>query len=80
MEIDTIRQVFLWCFVINMGILLWWFGFLVFAHDWVYKMHSKWYKISMEKFDEIHYAGMALFKVAIFAFYLVPYIALTIVK
>jgi len=76
--IDLLRGVLLWSFIINMGLLLWWFLFLTFAHDWVYKMHSKWYKISVEKFDAIHYAGISLFKVFIFAVYLVPYLALRI--
>ena len=80
MTIDAIRQVFGWCFVINMGLLLWWFLVIMLAHDWVYRMHSKWFKMSVEKFDAIHYAGIAFFKILIFAFNLVPYIALSIVR
>ena len=80
MTIDAIRYAFLWCFVINMGILLWWFLFFILAHDFVYRIHSKWFKISMEKFDAIHYTTIAIFKIFIFACNLVPYIALTIVK
>ncbi len=80
MTIDVIRQVFGWCFIINMGLLLWWFLIIMLAHDWVYKMHSKWFKIPVEKFDAIHYTGIAFFKIFIFAFNLVPYIALTIVR
>jgi len=36
MTIDIVRDVLLWCLIINMGILLWWFLFFMFAHDWVY--------------------------------------------
>ena len=78
MIIDVMREAFLWCFIINMGILLWWVGFIIFANDWVYRMHSKFYKLSKESFDTIHYAGIVLFKVFIFAFNLVPFIALHI--
>jgi hypothetical protein len=35
--------------------------------------------LSIEKFDAIHYAGMAYFKIGIFLFHLVPYLALRIV-
>jgi len=49
------------------------------AHDWMYRFHSKWFKISVEKFDAIHYGGMALFKTAVLLFNLVPYLALRIV-
>ncbi len=79
MIIDVMRDAFLWCFIINMGILLWWVGFIIFAKEWVYKMHSKFYQLSKESFSTIHYAGIVLFKVFIFAFNLVPYIALRIV-
>jgi hypothetical protein len=79
MTIDLIRDAFLWCFIINIGILLWWFLFFTLAHDWMYKIHGKWFKLSVDKFDTIHYAGMAFFKICIFLFNIVPYFALRIV-
>ena len=79
MTVEVIRDALLWCFIINMGLLLWWFAFLTFAHDWVYRVHSRWYKLSEERFDAIHYTGILLFKVGVFAFNLVPYLALLIV-
>ena len=78
MTIDTIRQALLWCFVINMALLLWWVLFFLLARDWMYKFHGKWFNLSREKFDTIHYAGMMFFKVCIFIFNIVPYIALGI--
>lgn len=65
--------------VLNMLLLLWWFLFFAFAHDWMYRLHSRWFTISVEKFDAIHYAGMAFYKIAIFLLFLVPYLALLIV-
>ena len=79
MAIETLRAVLGWCSIINMGLLLWWFLIIIVAHDWVYKFHSKWFKLSVERFDGIHYAGMAFFKIGIFVFNLVPFIALHIV-
>ncbi len=79
MTIDMVRDTLLWCFIINMGILLWWFLFFALAHDWVYQFHGKWFKLSVDKFDAIHYAGMAFFKICIFLFNIVPYFALRIV-
>ncbi len=79
MTLEEIRATLAWCSVINIGLLLWWFVFIAFAHDWVYKMHSKWFNIPVEKFDAIHYAGIAFFKISIFLFNLVPYFALRIV-
>ncbi|MBU4304076.1 MAG: hypothetical protein KJ893_00395 [Candidatus Omnitrophica bacterium] len=80
MTISIMRDVLGWCSVINIGLLLWWFLFFTFAHDWIYRMHGKWFKIPVEKFDSIHYAGMAFFKICIFLFNIAPYIALRIVS
>ena len=78
MELEAIRAFFAWCSVINIALLLWWAAFLLFAHDWTYRMHSKWFKISAEQFDAIHYSGIAFYKILVLMFNLVPYLALRI--
>jgi hypothetical protein len=79
MTIEVIRSALAWCTVINWGLLLLWFLFFILAHDWTYRIHSKWVNLSVDKFDAINYAGMALFKIGIFLLNLVPYFALRIV-
>ncbi|MBL7131424.1 MAG: hypothetical protein ISS45_08510 [Candidatus Omnitrophica bacterium] len=79
MTVDILRRVLGWCAVINMGLLLWWFLFFVFAHDWIYRRHSRWFKIPVETFDAIHYTGIAFLKIAILVFNIIPYFALLIV-
>ena len=79
MTTELLRSILGWCTVINFGLLLWWALFILLAHDWVYRMHSRWIKLSVEQFDAIHYAGMAFFKIIVFVFNLAPYIALWIV-
>lgn len=79
MTVDVIRDVLGWCAIINMGLLLWWFLFMTVAHDWVYRVHGKWFGLSVEGFDSIHYAGMAFYKLCILLFNIVPYLALRIV-
>ena len=79
MTIDMVRDALLWCFIINMGLLFWWFLIFTLAHDWIYRVHGKWFKLSVEKFDAIHYAIMGFFKISIFVFNIVPYFALLIV-
>jgi len=80
MTIELVRATLGWCSIINIGLLLWWFAFFALAHDWVYRFHAKWFTLSHEKFDSIHYAGMAFFKLCIIVFNLVPYFALRIIK
>lgn len=78
MSIETLRKALLWCAVMNYGILLIWFLFFLLAHDSIYLLHRKWFQISIEEFDMLHYAGMAVFKIGIILLNLVPYIALRI--
>lgn len=79
MSIEIARDVLLWCAAINYGTLLWWFLFFKFAHDWMHRFHGRWFRLSAEQFDAIHYAGMAIYKIGILLFNLVPYVALHIV-
>ena len=79
MSIEQVREVLAWCTVINFGILIYWWLIFMLAHDFVYRLHSKWFKIPVEEFDSIHYKAIAFYKLAVFLFNLVPYIALSIV-
>lgn len=76
--IEFFTSFFGWASVINIAILLWWALFMFFAKDFVYKTHTKWFKISKKTFNAIHYSGIAFYKLTIFVFNLVPYIVLKI--
>lgn len=78
MTIEIVRESLLWCTVINYGILLFWFLLFSLAHDWIYRLHGRWFRLSIERFDAVHYGAMAVYKVGVLLFNLVPYIALTI--
>lgn len=79
MSIELVRDVLLWCTVINYGMLLCWFLIFTVGRDWIYRLHGRWFRCTAEQFDVIHYAGMALYKIGIFLFNLAPYIALRII-
>jgi len=79
MTVEIIRDVLAWCSVINVGLLLWWLAWFMLAHDFMYRFHGKWFKVSVERFDYINYALLGFFKISIILFNLVPYFALRIV-
>ena len=79
MSIETARHILLWCTVINYAVLLLWFLFFSLAHDSIYRLHARWFRLPVEQFDAIHYGGMAIYKVGVLLFNLVPYVALLIV-
>jgi len=80
MERCAARKMLFLCVVINYGVLLVWFLVVMFAHDWIYFLHSRWFHLSVEQFDMLHYAGMSVFKIGILLFNLAPYCALHIVR
>ncbi|RAP33671.1 hypothetical protein DID77_02665 [Candidatus Marinamargulisbacteria bacterium SCGC AG-439-L15] len=78
MTLAQLQEGLYWCSVINIGILLVWFFMLVFAHSFVYKVHSKWFLVSKEHFFAIHYGLMGYFKLTVFIFNIVPYIVIVL--
>jgi len=78
MTVTTLRDVLIWSLVFNYVILLVWFAALTYAHDWVYRLHSRWFALSRESFDAIHYGGMAVYKIGVLLLNLAPLIAILI--
>lgn len=79
MTIDIVRDALLWSFIINMGFMFLWFFFFMLARSWAYKIHGKLFRISEERFNTINYTLMGFYKIFVFFFNLVPYIALNII-
>ena len=80
MTTNEIKHVLLWCLGLNYAILFIWFGSFIFAHDWMYRMHGRWFKLSVETFDAIHYGGLSVFKIGIILLNLVPLVAFYVVR
>ena len=42
----------LWgCLVINYGVLILWFGVFALAHDGLYRLHTRWFRLSPQAFE-----------------------------
>jgi hypothetical protein len=80
MTSEVTRHLLLWCTVINYGILLAWFLCFVFAHDTLERLHGRWFHLSHETFDALHYGGMTILKIGILLFNLVPFVALSVLR
>ncbi len=78
MDMQTLETFFMWCTVINGGLLIYSTIGLTFAPNWIYKVQSRWYPISREAFNVIIYSFLGLYKLFFITFNLVPYIALRI--
>lgn len=79
MDIQMLTRFFMWCTIINMSLLTFWFAVYVFAPDMVYRTQCKWFSLSRETFSVFFYSFLAIFKIIVIIFNVVPYLALMIV-
>ena len=80
MEYSDLCEFFKWCLIINAGFLVFWYIFYLAARDTMYRIHSRWFKLTEEKFASIHYRLMAQYKIAVIILNLVPLIALLLLR
>jgi hypothetical protein len=78
MNIETLRGLLLWSGIINYGFLILWVFLHLFARGLCHRI-AGWYRLPAESFDTIQFSGIVLYKMAIFFFNLIPYVALRIV-
>jgi hypothetical protein len=79
MSLQIARAALLWCSLLNYGLLLVWALIFLFLRGWLYRLTVRWFRLSDEQFDALHYAGLMFYKVGIFLFNIFPLIALWIV-
>lgn len=79
MNIATVREFFMWCTIINGGLLCLSSFVCIFLGDFSYRMNNRFFSISRETFNVIVCSFIALLKIFVLAFNLAPYIALSII-
>lgn len=77
-DLNAVRQILIWSLVVNYVILLVWFAAIVFGHDRVYRLHTRWFHLSRESFDAIHYGGMAVYKIGTLLLNVAPLVGVLI--
>lgn len=78
MDIQTLTTFFMWCTVLNGGLLILWTIFCGFAPNLVYRLQNWLFPMPRETYDTIIYSFLGMFKVVFLVFNLVPYLALRI--
>lgn len=73
-------EFFKWSLIINIGLLIYITIMLIFARDWVFKIHSKMFRLDEKSFSGIIYSFLGLYKLLIIFFNLIPYIVLLIIS
>jgi len=80
MDIQMLTRFFMWCTILNMGLLVLASLILAFAGDFVYRMHGKWFPMPRGTFNVVLYAFIGMYKIIVFVFNVVPWIALIIIR
>jgi len=79
MAIEQVRDLFLWCLIINAGLLLVWLAMYLLMGKLIHKVHSKLFPMSRETFGLVMYCGLGLYKLLVVLLVFVPWLALLIV-
>ncbi|MHC4891330.1 MAG: DUF6868 family protein [Planctomycetota bacterium] len=79
MNIESTTTFFMWCTILNVALLLLSSLMCIGAADWAYQIHSKLFSISRETFNVVIYSFIALYKLLVIVFVIIPYIALLII-
>ncbi len=80
MDIEMLRAFFMWCTILNAGLGALTFLAWLSAADFIYKVHSALFPMPRETFNAIYYSFIGLYKVLVFVFNLVPWLALVIIS
>ena len=79
MDIPTLRTFFMWCTILNGAVLLFSSFIALFIKDFAFEMNHKIFGISSrEAFNTLMCSFVALYKVFVLTFNLVPYLALVL--
>lgn len=77
---DTLTQFLGWATLINYLILCLWFALFAFAKEWLFNLHTNWFDITKAQFEMFHYSGMAIYKMFIVFFAMIPFIILLFMR
>lgn len=79
MDLQTLTSFFMWCTLLNGGLLLLSTVACIALPDFMHRMHRRLFPISRESFTIILYCFLGLMKMLFLIFNVVPFIALLII-
>lgn len=76
MDMVMLKDFFFWGFILNFGLLLFWFLMILIAKDFVFNIHSKIFSISKEQYNVVMYSALAAYKLMTYMFFFIPWLIL----
>lgn len=75
MDLHQLNVVLGWCSLVNLVLMTASWLILIKARAWAYGIHSQWFPISESQFNMAIYCFFGLYKVLVFVFNIVPWLA-----
>jgi len=79
MDLAALRDFFMWCTIINGGLLVASALFTSVARGWIYRIHGRLYDIPRESFNVTICRMIGVYKVLVITFNVIPFVALAII-
>ena len=70
----------MWCTLLNVALLIFSSLLWIFASDFIYKVHGKWFAMPRETFNAVFYTFIGIYKLLVYMFNIVPWIALILIS
>ena len=77
--LDALDKILLRCWIFGFLLLLFWFGAVTLAGDFVYSVHGSMFDLTRPQLNVIHYCGMGLTKLVVGLFFFVPWVSIRLV-
>ena len=72
------KNFFMWCTIVNYGLLMFWSLFYIFWPKAMARLLEKGLQKKVQNFDSLNIWGLTFYKILIIVFNLVPWISLSI--
>ncbi|MBT8042805.1 MAG: hypothetical protein KJN67_04555 [Pontiella sp.] len=78
MNLELLKEFFMWCTVINAGIFMLTALISIFGRGFIYRVHGRMFDLSKVTVNAMLYGFLAFYKIVFIVFVLVPWIVLMI--
>lgn len=76
---NALAEVFLWCFVFSMALIVLWLVAFLAVGDIITTTHGMWFGLTRRELSALIYGGIAYAKINTLLFFLFPYAAIKLV-
>lgn len=79
MDIQALTTFFMWCTIINGGLLIFWVLATMTIPNLVYRTQSKFFPMTKENFNIVFYMFLGIYKIFFIVFNVIPFVVLLII-